>query len=520
MNPKKILLSLFTLGVLPMVCAVSASAKVIPYPRVPSDQADTDYISVKVNGVPVDTVATDVGVGYTHFAFAGPVKVEITAKEPIREFDLSPHRLGIKAEKNGSVLSFELTEPRKLHLRINNLPRFFIFADPPEADPPQPGQSGVFSLADFGVKSSPDLTQTAEIQKALNEVSARKGVLYVPPGVYRTGRLDIGSNITVYLAPGALLKGTGKIADYPKGRNGTQQIQLLDAENVKIIGRGVIDGNGQALRRGDNNSSASRARLINMFSSKNVVMEDVILRGAGVWCVHPIESEHLRFSNLKLISLTRAEFSGAESKETPFLGSNTDGFDPDNSSHVVIENNFISVDDDAIAVKLTRGQRRDMTDIQFRGNVIWIMCSALKIGTEVNDKTLTNVVFENNDIVHADVGIAVWCWRGGTVDGAKWINNYFENIGTVKNDSPHKKETNIRLTIRDVEGKGHITNMLMKDNTFERFAPNDSLLQGLDPEHIIDGVTIENLVIAGKRRLNPDDARLTVGRFVENFKME
>ena len=212
---------------------------------------------------------------------------------------------------------------------------------------------------------------------------------------------------------------------------------------------------------------------------------------------------------------TRAEAGGYAEN---FLGSNTDGFDPDNSSRVRIENCFLSCDDDAIAVKLTGGTRHDMEDIQFRGNVIWTMCSALKIGTEIHERTVRNVVFENNDIVHADVGIAVWCWRGGTVDGAQWLNNRFEAIGVVPNASPHKKETNVRLTIRNVNdaGRGHIRHLLIKDNTFERFSPNDSMLQGFDAEHLIDGVAFTNLVIAGKKRVSDEDARMTVGRFTKD----
>lgn len=494
----------------------SAQAAVTPYPRVPGDEPNPDYPSVKVNGVPVDTVATDMKVGYAHFAFAGTVKVEITAKDPIQTFDLSPHRLGIAAKADGRVLCFELSEPRKLHLRINGLSRFFLFADAPEADPPQPGRPGVRSLSDQGVSSSPELVQTVKIQQAIDEAASNNEILYIPPGIYRTGSLEVKGRL--YLAPGAILKGTGRVSDYPKGRFGAHQIRILNSDNVKIFGRGIIDGHGITLRRNAGNSMESRARLITSVGSRNLVLEDILLRESPVWCVHLIESSDIRASNLKLISLTRAEAEGEE----PFLGSNTDGFDPDNSSRILIENNFISVDDDAIAVKLTRGKRRDMEDIQFRGNVIWIMCSALKIGTEIHEHTVSNVTFENNDIVHADVGIAVWCWRGGTVRDARWINNYFEGIGTVKKDSPHKKETNIRVTIRNVnnDGAGHVRNLLIKDNTYERFSPNDSLLQGFDAEHLVDGVVIDNLVIDGKKRTDPDDARLTVGRFVKNWKLE
>jgi polygalacturonase len=494
-----------------------AIAMITPYPAVPGDEANGDYLSVKVNGVTVPAVTTAMNVGYAHFAFTGKVKVEITAKEPITTFDLSPHRLGIKAAVSDRVLSFELDRPRKLHLRINKLSRFFLFSEAPEVSPPQPGQAGVVSVADFGVTSSPDQTQTAAMQRAIDEAAAQGTTLVVPAGIYRAGRLDLKSNLKLYLAPGAIIKGTGVQTDYPKTTGGTQQIHIGSAENVHIFGRGVIDGNGQALRKAGNNVSASKAKLIVSNKANNLVIDDVLLREAGVWCVHLIESSDIRVSNAKLISMTRAEAAPGADEAGTFYGGNTDGFDPDNTSRVTIENCFISVDDDPIAVKLRNGTRRDMEDITFRNNVVWTMCSALKIGTEVNEKTLRNVTFENNDVVHADVGIAVWCWRGGSIDGARWINNHFESIGGVKKEGPNAKTSSLRLTIRDVEGKGRVRNLLIKDNTFENFSPSESVINGLDAEHMFENVVIENLVIAKKRRITAEEAQVKVGEHTRNI---
>lgn len=489
----------------------AAVASVTPYPRVPGDEPNPDYVAVKVNGIPVETIGTTMGVGYAHFAFAGKVRVEITAREPILQVDLSPHRLKVPVVVEDRTISFELTEPRKLHLRINRLSRFFLFADPPETGAPRRGQPGVFSLMDLGVRSDATLNQTAVLQRAIDVVAAKQGVLLVPPGIYRAGRLLLRSHLSLYLSPGAVIKGTGCLEDYPRA----QQVHAEDTENVRIFGRGVIDGHGLTLRRDAGNTMPSRVRLVTTLRSRHFSMDDVILREAGVWCVHPVESDDLRFSNLKIISQTRAEWAGPADN---WEGSNTDGFDPDNSSRVLIENCFISCDDDAIAVKLRNGTRRDMEDIVFHRNVVWTMCSALKIGTEITGHTVRNVLFDDNDIINADVGIAVWCWRGGTVDGAQWINNRFEAIGVVLKESPHKKETNIRITIRNVnnEGLGHIRNLLIKDNTFERFSPNDAMLQGGDDAHLVENVVFENLVIAGRKRVDDEQARMTVSRFTRN----
>ncbi len=488
-----------TLLAIALAPASLAIASVTPYPLVPGDEANTHF-TVKVNGMAVEACSTAMNVGYAHFAFAGTVKIEITTSEHIETFDLSPHRLGIQTVVDGKTLAFELSQPAKLHLQVNKLPRFFLFADAPE-DAPQP--TDAHDLTSFGVTSSPDMVQTTAIQKAIDEVAAKKGTLLVPPGIYRTGELRMRSHLTLHLAPGAILKGTGSVADQPGGKFGTQFIYFLDCENVRITGRGVIDAQGRALRLAGENVSASRSRLIRSFRARNISVEDVILRDSGTWGVHLIESEDLHFSGVKLISNTKHD-----DPQFPWE-MNTDGFDPDNSSRVLIERCFVSSNDDSIAVKLRYGARRDMSDIVFRDNVCWTVKSALKIGTEVYERRLTGCIFENNDVIRADRGISVYVYSGGTVEGPIWIGNHFEFIGG------DMKRMHMELKIVNEEGAGHLRDVLIKDNTFEHAAENPSKLDGLDADHRIDGVTFDNLVIAGRKRLDAEDMRVDIYRHVQ-----
>ena len=486
------------------IISEAVQAEVVPYPRLPGDRSNSDFPSIKVDGAAVETVSTDMNIGYAHFAFSGTVVVEVVVNETIETFDLSPHRYRIQAEAKGNILSFRLSQPRKLHLKVNRLPRFFIFADAPEVNPPRLGQPGVYDIRDYGVASSLYSIQTSKIQLAFNDVASKKGVLYVPAGAYLSGELKASSNMTLYLSAGSIIKGTGKVSDYPRGQFGTQLIHLLHCENVRITGRGVLDGRGRALRYATKNTGAGRLKLIRSFRARNIFVEDVLLRDAGTWSIHLIESSDLRFTNTKLISNTILD-----EPDFPWEP-NTDGFDPDNSSDVIIENGFISCSDDAIAVKLRYGTLRDMDNVQFRNNVVWTAKSALKIGTEVVDCKMTNIIFENNEVIHADRGIVVYCYRGATIENPRWINNYFERIGD------NIKEMNMEIKIRDVEGRGHLYDVLIKNNTFERFSSKPSMLQGLDANHVIDGVVFDNLVIAGKKQTSLDEAEITSNEYVKN----
>lgn len=371
------------------------------------------------------------------------------------------------------------------------------------------------TLADFGVVASPDRTQTDAIQRAVDAAAAKGGTLYVPPGIYRSGTLRLRSNLAIYLAPGAIIKGTGRLDDYPRGRTGHVQIELVDGADVRVFGRGVIDGNGFALRNQFlPDRGKGRAKMLVAHNSRGLVMEDIILRDSAVWCVHTRQSRDMQFRNLKIISVARSETG-------PDTSHNTDAFDPDNSSNIVIENNFISVDDDAIAVKLTGGERADMSNVVFRNNVIWTMCAALKIGTEVmGGFTVRDVAFENNDVVHAESAMVVQAYRGGYVDGVRWVGNHIERVAAVPNDSPHRKSALIYLNTRSADNFGGIRNALIKDNTFEGFSAADapSMIRANGPAQRVDGVTIENLVIAGEHRTSAEAARIHIDPSARNVQ--
>lgn len=321
----------------------AAADSLIVHPRVPGDAANADITKVTVNGTTIPACSTAMNVGYAHFAFTGKARVEITARELIKTSDVSPHRSGIKANAAGSTLSFELSKPSDLHIQVNQLPRFFLFAVAPETDHPEPGGDGVFDLTALGVTSASETVQTEAIQKAIDLVAEKKGVLFVPPGIYRSGELRMKSNLTLHLAAGAILKGTGQLADHPMGELGTQFIYFQDCENVRIRGPGVIDGQGRALRLSGKNSSASRSFLVRSVRARNISLDNVILRDSGAWGVHLVESEDVNVSGCKLIGNTIYD-------DPSFPWElNTDGFDPDNSSRVLIANCFISTNDDAIA---------------------------------------------------------------------------------------------------------------------------------------------------------------------------
>ena len=175
--------------------------------------------------------------------------------------------------------------------------------------------------------------------------------------------------------------------------------------------------------------------------------------------------------------------------------SNTDGFDPDASRRVLIENCFAYCGDDNVAIKSTNtmGYLQDVYDITVRNNVFLTKKSALKVGTESNTDVMKNITFENNDVLEADRGMTLYCYDGAIYENIRYINNRFERT------HPDRCQCGLHFRIRkrrDWSGSGVMKQILIKDCSFSRALPNLAQITGMNDDHRID-LTIENLTIEG-----------------------
>jgi polygalacturonase len=186
--------------------------------------------------------------------------------------------------------------------------------------------------------------------------------------------------------------------------------------------------------------------------------------------------------------------------------SNTDGFDPDASVNVLIENCFAYCSDDNVAVKTTgsSGYLRDVDGITVRGCTFLTKKSSLKVGTESRGEVMKNILFEDNDVVESDRGMALYCSDGALFTGISFINNRFED------NYPDAKRSWMNFTIikRNPDSKaGSMDNILIKDCSFIHPFPKASEISGFDETHRI-GMTIENMTVGDKRCTNVKEANL------------
>jgi polygalacturonase len=226
--------------------------------------------------------------------------------------------------------------------------------------------------------------------------------------------------------------------------------------------------------------------------SKNIRIEGLQLKDPGSWNTQFLLCEDVTIRNVKLLNDIEL--------------ANTDGFDPDATKRMLIENCFAYCGDDNVAIKstATSGLAGDVDQITVRGCVFLTKKSSLKIGTETRCNEMKNIVFENNDVIESDRGIAIYVSDGAILSHIIYRNNHFE-----KNyPDQQKKAIHMVVSKRTPDSKlGEIKDLLIKDCYFENFFPKSSMIK-YEGDKCGIRLTINNLVINGSQLNSVEAARI------------
>ncbi len=226
-----------------------------------------------------------------------------------------------------------------------------------------------YLITAFGAVADGRTLNTAAIQRAIDEAQTKGGgQVVVPAGVFSTGSIFLKPGVDLHLAEGAVLLGSKRIDDYPKretrieGHFEPWRMALINAQGmdrVRIGGKGKIDGNGILFwaafwqRRKENpnctNLEVERPRLMFIDQCRDVRLEGLTLRDSGFWNVHLYRCRDVVIDGVSIFS----------PGSVPIRAPSTDGIDIDSCQSVVIRNCHISVDDDCIALKGSKGPLAD-----------------------------------------------------------------------------------------------------------------------------------------------------------------
>lgn len=236
-----------------------------------------------------------------------------------------------------------------------------------------------FKITDFGAVGDGTTVNTQAIQHAIDHAAKEKGRVVVPAGVFKTGSIFLKQGAALHFEEGAVLVGSTDLADYPKrmtrieGHFEPWRMALVNAENltdVRITGRGTLDGNGKPFwaaywkRRDENpectNLEVERPRLMFLDNCRDVRIEGIHLKDSGFWNLHLYNCSRVELENVT-ITAPHGDPPQITNDEQPWdeisigRAPSSDGIDVDSCQHVAIRNCTISVGDDCIALKGTKG---------------------------------------------------------------------------------------------------------------------------------------------------------------------
>jgi hypothetical protein len=171
--------------------------------------------------------------------------------------------------------------------------------------------SATFNVRAHGAVGDGRTHDTDAINKTIDEASAAGGgqVLF-PPGKYLTGTVHLKSNVTLMLDAGAEIVGTSDLDQYhhfspPEGtplaerRRWHRALILGDgAENIGIVGRGVINGNKVFDADGEEKMRGPHAVLLG--NCKHVVLRDITIQDAANYAVMLEFTSHVEVRGVKI----------------------------------------------------------------------------------------------------------------------------------------------------------------------------------------------------------------------------
>jgi polygalacturonase len=224
-----------------------------------------------------------------------------------------------------------------------------------------------FVITDYGAVKDSTVMNTVHIQNTIDKAAEKGGVVVIPKGTYLTGALFFKPGTHLHVVEGGVLKGSDSIVDFPampsrmEGQNLEYFPAVVNAYGVNgftITGMGKIDGNGRKYweafwqRRKENrkctNLEVSRPRLVFIWNSNDVQIQDVKLHNSGFWTTHLYKCNNVKILDVHIFA-----------PKKPIPAPSTDAIDLDVCTNVLIKGCYMSVNDDAIALKGGKGPWAD-----------------------------------------------------------------------------------------------------------------------------------------------------------------
>ena len=420
------------------------------------------------------------------------------------------------------------------------------------------------SITEFGAVADGITLNTEAFDKAIKAVAEKGGgKVIVPAGLWLTGPIVLQSNINLYLEENALVLFTADHTQYPivktsfeglETRRCQSPISALNAENVAITGKGVMDGNGDTWRPVKKDKMTAnqwkklvasggvldesgriwypsegsikgamacknfnvpegintdeewneirpwlRPVLLNIVKSKKVLLEGVTFKNSPSWCLHPLSCEHITVNNVKVFN--------------PWYSQNGDALDLESCKNALIINSLFDAGDDAICIKSGKdadGRRRGepCQNVLVKNNIVLHGHGGFVVGSEMSGG-VKNIYVTDCTFMGTDVGLRFKSTRGrgGVVEGI-YINNI--NMINIPNEpllfdlfyggkgpgeeTEEERAANTKTDVPPVTEETPAFRDIHISNVYCKGSGRAMFFNGL-PEMPIRNVTVKNVII-------------------------
>ena len=289
----------------------------------------------------------------------------------------------------------------------------------------------VVDITKLGAVGDGKTMNTRALQAALDHCAAAGGgTVVVPPGIFLSGSVEMKSHTTLALSPGAVLRGSPKIEDYPfipfqHNELGKTRSLLwaIGQTNICVTGSGTIDLNDPAFidftEYRSNPEMASGAEL-NEAQRQETVASHAPPRPTQPLFFH--QCRRLRFDGVRIINAPCWAITASLSRDIKITHltidnnlrtPNSDGLHFCGSREIIVSDCVISAGDDCIAVTGITDWDAVSENIVIMNCVFRSRSAALRLGHQASK--VRNVTVSNLVIHDSNRGIAVFANDRGWV---------------------------------------------------------------------------------------------------------
>lgn len=286
----------------------------------------------------------------------------------------------------------------------------------------------------------------------------------------------LSDNETVYLEPGAVVRGT---------------FLASGVKNARITGRGIIDIGTVTndLIKGGFNYNTQRGIVVT--GSDGITIDGVTISNAYSFSIHLRESKNVTLDHLKIFSHYGA----------------TDGVNIKACSGIRIQNSFIRSNDDCISVYASSDNAIGSTSGVTAQNCILISDSAHAVFAGIHadplkKETISGLSFKDLDVIDSrtpgDPYYGVLGINAGNQVTVKQV--LFENIriSSVSNQQLFNIRVMMNSAYNTVPGL-LVDNVTFRNITYTGAAPIKSGISGYDDSRKVQNVLFDNVVINGSK---------------------